>query len=216
MTTSGKLAIKVCGMRYTDNIAAVASLNPDYMGFILYKGSPRYIELREAERYASAIPSPIMKVAVIVDEHPEYAKRIALSGVFDLIQLHGHESADYCKEISKYIELIKVFRISDKLPSNLKEFEPHCKMLLFDTAAGIIGGTGLKFDHRILENYSCNKRYLLGGGISPEDSGYLKTINAEGITGVDLNSRFEVSPGLKNIELLKHFITNLRTSNDYT
>ena len=210
----GKIAVKICGMRYPDNIARVASLNPDYLGFILYKGSPRYVELTEAEHLALALPSSIRKVAVIVDEPLEYAKKIASGGAFNLIQLQGHESADYCRELSQYTELIKAFRISGKLPENLEGYEPYCKLFLFDTAGSAIGGTGLKFDHRILESYSLEKGYFIGGGISPDDSDYLKTIKAKGIEGVDLNSRFELSPGIKNIELLKHFITNIRMQDD--
>lgn len=211
---NGKTAIKVCGMKYPENLAQVASLNPDYLGFILYNGSPRYINITDAELLAITVPPSIRKVAVIVDEPLENAKRIALGGAFDLIQLHGHESAGYCREISKYIGLIKAFHIASVLPANLGEYEPYCNMFLFDTAGSSIGGTGLKFDHRILESYQQEKEYLIGGGISPGDLDYLKTLKAERIAGIDLNSRFEVIPGMKDIESLKHFITNIRKSND--
>lgn len=214
MTVQGKIAIKICGMKYPGNISEVASLNPDYLGFILYKGSKRYIDLNKAESIALGLPYSIKKVAVIVDEPLEYAKKIASGRAFDYIQLHGNESADYCREISKYTDVIKAFRISDRLPENLIDYELFCSMFLFDTAAMAIGGTGLKFDHGILETYTHEKPYLIAGGISPEDSGYLKTLKYRRNAGFDLNSRFEVSPGIKNIELLKHFITNIRKSDD--
>jgi phosphoribosylanthranilate isomerase len=210
----GKIAVKICGMRYPDNVADVASLNPDYLGFILFEGSPRYIKLIEAKHLAQALPSSIRKVAVIVDEPLESAKKIASGGTFDFIQLHGDESPDYCRELSQYTELIKAFRISGKLPENLEAYEPYCKLFLFDTAGSAIGGTGLKFDHRILKSYSLEKGYFVGGGISPDDSDYFKTTKNNRIEGVDLNSRFEFSPGLKNVELLKHFITNIRMQDD--
>lgn len=210
-----ELAIKVCGMKNPSNIAGVAVLNPDYMGFILYKGSPRYIEFREVKEIAGTIPSSIMKVAVLVDEPIENAIEIARSRVFDFIQLHGNETVKYCMELSEYADLIKAFRVLDALPRNMHKYESFCKMFILDTAGQMPGGTGLKFDHSILSAYDLETRYLLGGGISACDADYLRQIKTDRMIGVDINSRFELESGIKDINLLRNFITNIRKHYDY-
>lgn len=205
-----ELKIKVCGMKDSLNIAEVAGLMPDYMGFILYEQSPRYVSPEKAEALANGVPASIRRTGVLVNMPFEDASKIAHSGIFDILQLHGNESPDYCKRLSRNIEIIKAFRISDRLPENLKDYQPYCRMFLFDTAGKDFGGTGKKFDHSILASYALNTEYILGGGISADDSGYLKSFRNDKMAGVDLNSRFEISPGIKNVSLLKEFIEKLR------
>ncbi len=209
---SKRIAVKICGMRDPANIEKVASLKPDYLGFILYRGSPRFVGLPEAKRLAASLPSSVRKVAVLVDEPLERSVQIAQCGAFDLLQLHGQEDPDYCMELSQIIEVIKAFPVSGRLPENLEEYETCCKMFLFDTAGNCPGGNGMKFNHRILENYSLEKGFLIGGGITAKDAEYIKSIRAERMIGVDLNSRFETEPGVKDFKLLEYFISNLRMS----
>lgn len=201
-------------MKDPGNIFGVIVLEPDYMGFILYKGSPRYVGIKEAEALVKNIPSSIQKTGVLVDEPLEQAVSIAGSGIFDILQLHGNESADYCMRLSEHISVIKSFHISKTIPENLEEYQPFCSMFLFDTAGQGFGGTGEKFDHSILLGYTLNTEYMLSGGISADDSFLLKSFNQEKMTGVDLNSRFEISPGIKNINMLKNFIEKLRANDD--
>lgn len=208
------LKIKICGMKDPDNIAGVIMLEPDLLGFILYRQSPRYVSLKEAAVLTSAIPSKIQKTGVIVNESIENAVKIARSGIFDILQLHGDESPEYCGELSGYITVVKAFRISNALPGRLHDYEPFCSMFLFDTSGDKMGGTGKKFDHTILSGYSLNKEFILSGGISPGDAGLLKRSYPQQMAGVDLNSRFESAPGIKNISMLKIFIENLRKNND--
>jgi phosphoribosylanthranilate isomerase len=205
-----EIHIKVCGMKDPENIAEVVKLKPQYIGFILYEGSPRFVNLLTAERLAKNIPSSIQKTAVLVNEPIKNAIKIAESGVFDLIQLHGKETSEYSKKLSDHIKIIKAFSISDTLPENLSEYQYACSMFLFDTAGEKTGGTGKKFNHSLLKNYSLNTGFILSGGIDPADYDYIKSIKNEKMIGVDLNSRFETGPGIKDITLLKTFIDKIR------
>jgi len=209
-----EIKIKICGMKDPDNIANVIMLKPDYMGFILYKPSPRYVSLEKAGELVKEIPPLIQKTGVIVNEPIERAVTIATTRIFDILQLHGDESPDYCRRLSEHIRIIKAFRISKTLPENMEDYQPFCSMFLFDTAGRDFGGTGKKFDHHILDGYTLNTEYFLSGGISINDSNHLKSIYPPKMAGVDLNSRFEVSAGIKNISMLKNFIENLRTNDD--
>jgi phosphoribosylanthranilate isomerase len=204
------IKIKICGLKDRGNIAGVIALDPDYMGFILYESSPRYVSIKEAETLVKKIPSTIKKTAVLVNEPIELAISIAGSGIFDIIQLHGNESAEYCMRLSEHARIIKAFGISEKLPEDLEEYQPFCYMFLFDTAGQSFGGNGKKFDHTLLAGYNSDTEFMLSGGISADDSSCLKAFRHGKMTGVDLNSRFEVRPGIKNIALLEKFIQNLR------
>jgi phosphoribosylanthranilate isomerase len=205
-----RIKIKVCGMTSLSNVMDVAGLDPDYMGFILYHKSPRYVDLRTAEKLAGHIPLHIKKTAVMAEEPVRNAIEIAKSGIFDFIQLHGNEDAEYCSLLSRYASIIKVFRVSDSLPPGINEYSASASFFLFDTAGRNYGGAGRKFNHKILDNYSSETKYLLAGGISPDDSGYIRTIASENLEGVDLNSRFESKAGIKNTDLLRKFIENIR------
>jgi phosphoribosylanthranilate isomerase len=205
-----KIKIKICGLNNLKNAAEVAALQPDYIGFILYSGSPRYVSLEAAGTIIKNISTSIQKVAVLVNEPFENALKIAQSGYFDLLQLHGDESPEYCSKLSHEIRLIKAFSVSDKLPANMHDYLEFCEMFLFDTASESYGGSGQSFDHKILSEYKLDKAFILGGGISPDDSTSIKTLKTERLAAVDLNSRFEVKPGIKDIKLLKYFMEKLR------
>jgi phosphoribosylanthranilate isomerase len=205
-----ELLIKVCGLKYPRNIDEVAELQPDYMGFILYRGSQRYVDLQITEKLVKNIPLSITKVGVLVNEPIKTALNIAQSGIFDILQLHGNESTDYCRILSTHIRIIKAFSVKNSLPQDLSDYQPFCELFLFDTAGGKQGGNGRSFDHNILKQFSVEKKYILSGGISHNDTEYLKSINTDSLAGVDLNSRFEVKPGIKDIKLLKTFIGKLR------
>jgi phosphoribosylanthranilate isomerase len=206
-----EIQIKVCGMKDPSNIEEVVMLKPQYMGFILYEGSPRYVSIKKAGDLVKNIPLSIQKTGVLVNEPLENALRIAQSGIFDILQLHGNEDVDYCKELSASIRIIKAFSVSKTLPQNIPDYQPYCLMFLFDTAGSNYGGTGKMFDHSMLDNYSLDTDYILSGGISACDSTYIKSIHSDKMAGIDLNSRFEVKPGIKDIKLLKNFIENIRT-----
>jgi phosphoribosylanthranilate isomerase len=204
-----ELQIKVCGLKEPRNILEVAMLEPNYIGFVLHRYSKRYISLRNVQDTIKNIPPSIRKVGVIVNESVQSAIKIAHSGAFDLLQLHGNESIDYCRTLSSEIKIIKAFQVSGSLPDKISDYQPFCSLFLFDTAGRKPGGNGKKFDHSILDNYLPETGYLLSGGIGPEDYPYIKTMNKHGLSGIDLNSRFETQPGVKDVGLLKRFIENI-------
>ncbi|HEX2919768.1 MAG TPA: phosphoribosylanthranilate isomerase [Bacteroidales bacterium] len=208
------LQIKICGLKDPGNIGEIIHLQPDYLGFILYRNSPRYVETKSISGTLEKIPSSIKKVGVLVNEPLSKAIELAERGIFDLLQLHGNEDPQYCIELSKHARLIKAFRVSLSLPPDLEDYMNACDMFLFDTAGPNFGGSGQKFDHSILQDYGSEKKFLLSGGISPSDAHSFQNCIYPKMAGLDINSRFEIRPGFKDINLLKSFIGNIRRNNN--
>jgi phosphoribosylanthranilate isomerase len=206
-----RLKIKVCGMKFTDNINEISSLNPDFMGFIFHDKSPRH--LNPSENIDLRIPNKTtVKIGVFVnkslDEILELVKKMGLHGV----QLHGSESEELCYTLrSAGLVVLKAFPISEVSDfASTDVYEGTCDYFLFDTKTPQHGGSGQKFDWDILSAYEGNTKFFLSGGITVDDATLIKNIKHPLLAGVDLNSRFEISPGLKDVELLKSFITQLR------
>ena len=204
--------IKVCGMREAENIREVEALGIDMMGFIFWPKSGRYVS--EQPEY---LPTKCQRVGVFVDEDPGLVKRIANSYGLDYVQLHGHESPDYLHTLraawSEYgcntavPHIIKAFNISTSDDfTQTKAYEGLVDYFLFDTKGKSVGGNGEKFDWSVLEHYTGETPFLLSGGIGPDDTDRVKTFHHPKCIGIDLNSRFEVSPGLKDVNKLKSFI----------
>ena len=208
--------IKVCGMREPDNIRAVEALGIDMMGFIFWPKSSRYVSQRP-----DYLPKHVKRVGVFVDEDPEQVRRLADDYGLDYIQLHGHESPDYIRAImttSSIIHhpssIIKAFNIStaeDFLQT--KPYEGFVDYFLFDTKGPSVGGNGEKFDWNVLSAYDGSTPFLLSGGIGPDDAevltSHLSPLTSKKCIGIDLNSRFELSPGLKDITALRKFLNEL-------
>ncbi len=197
------LKIKVCGMRELENILQLKELNPDYVGFIFYSKSPRYVET--IDKSLLSLLQPIKKTAVFVDATSNEVTAMIKEYRFEAIQLHGKESADYCTEMKKEgVEVIKAFGIHEKF--DWKILEPYLDVVdyfLFDTYTRAHGGSGKAFNWEVLKAYPFEKPYFLSGGIGPDNIESALTIQDERLYGLDLNSKFEDSPGFKNIELLK-------------
>lgn len=191
------MMIKVCGLRDPLNIERVAELNPDYMGFIFYPPSPRYVGNLPRE-VLSSVPRSIKRVGVFVDEQREIIYRAIDRYELDVVQLHGNETPQFCKTIGSRCGVIKATRVVEA-----PKYVDSVDYLLFDTPTPSYGGSGVPFDWSELNNYHCSTPFLLSGGIGPEHS---EMIRKMGLFGVDINSRFETEPGIKNIELLKTFI----------
>ena len=202
--------IKICGMKDPENIRAVAALNPDYMGFIFYSKSPRYAEPLDVEVLKS-LPKRILKIGVFVNSSLEdiltVIKKYSLNGV----QLHGTESEDICYTLRMAGLLVfKAFPVAEASDFDATErYEGICDFFLFDTKTKEYGGSGVKFDWRMLESYNGETAFLLSGGISADDADAIRAINHPKLTGIDLNSKFEVSPGEKNVELLQGFLKEI-------
>jgi phosphoribosylanthranilate isomerase len=205
--------IKVCGMKDPDNIRQLLALKPDYIGFILYPASKRF--LGDDFQLNIEIPLSVKKVGVFVnapvDEVVRWVKRLKL----DYVQLHGDESVEYCRDIfERNISLIKAFGVDDAFSfHSLQEFAPFCSYFLFDTKTTQRGGSGEHFDWSVLQQYNLPKPFFLSGGIGPEDAMSIKEISGLPFHAVDINSRFEDAPAMKNIPLLKNFFTELRKVN---
>ncbi|MDD5152319.1 MAG: phosphoribosylanthranilate isomerase [Flavobacterium sp.] len=206
------MKLKICGMKYPENILEVGALLPDYMGFIFWKKSGRYFDGIIPE-----LPKSIKKVGVFVDETQEEILKKIKKHNLQAIQLHGHESANFClnlkTEMRNEIEIIKVFSVKDDFDFEvLKPFEKVCDYFLFDTKGKLPGGNGITFDWKVLENYPSTKPFFLSGGIGMNEFEAIKKITKTNLPvyAIDVNSKFEIEPGLKNIELLSSFKNNLK------
>ena len=183
------------------------------MGFIFWPKSSRYVSERPAY-----LPTNCKRVGVFVDEDIETVKRIADDYALDYIQLHGHELADYCAQLRGF-KLIKAFNIATT--EDFKQTEPYTGIVdyfLFDTKGKSVGGNGEKFDWSVLSAYDGNTPFLLSGGIGPDDAEVLTShfspLTSKKCVGIDLNSRFEIAPGLKDINKLKDFLNALNNEQD--
>ena len=186
-------------------------LKPDYLGFIFHKGSPRDVTETIDRLDLIAIPASVRKVAVTVDQPIWKVRELIRKHGFEAVQLHGDEDPVYCRELKQECEVIKAFRLTDSLPAELNEYEGNCHQYLFDAKGKYQGGNGIKFNHNLLNSYRSDTPYILSGGIGDDDLEYLLGINFERLAGVDLNSRFELSPGYKSLSSLKMFINKLRS-----
>ena len=211
--------IKVCGMREAENIREVEALGIDLMGFIFWPKSSRYVSERPAY-----LPTQCKRVGVFVDEDVETIKKIAEEYALDYIQLHGHESPDYIRQLrcvcSDSIATIKAFNIATKEDLEaIKPYEGIVDYYLFDTRATVPagspagsvlpGGTGAQFDWRVLADYVGETSFLLSGGIGPDDAERVKTFQHPKCIGIDLNSRFESAPAIKDAAVLRRFLSQL-------
>lgn len=195
-------------MKDEENIREIAALQPDFMGFIFYKRSPRFSQNFPQETILS-LPDSIKKIGVFVNENLEtiltYADRYRLDGV----QLHGAENEALCAKLKKETDLLIIKAFSIMTANNFKattKYENICDLFLFDTKSDVYGGSGLQFDWTILKAYQGDKTFLLSGGIAIEDWKKIEKIKHPKMIGVDINSRFETKPGYKNATLVKRFI----------
>ncbi len=198
-------------MKYQDNIKSVAELQPDYLGFIFYEKSKRNFDDKIPE-----INNEIKKTGVFVNESIEFILEKINEHQLTAVQLHGNESPEFCKELFRnQIEVIKVFSVDDNFDFEiLNNYEGVCDYFLFDTKGKEKGGNGITFNWDILKKYSSKKPYFLSGGIGLNEvdnlKEFLKTEASKYCYVLDVNSKFEDEPGLKNIQNLKLFIQDLK------
>ncbi|MCG9790923.1 phosphoribosylanthranilate isomerase [Flavobacterium algicola] len=199
------MKIKICGMKYPDNILQVGTLLPDYMGFIFWERSTRYFDGTIPD-----LPKSIKKTGVFVDETIDEIVRKVILYDLQAVQLHGNESVAFCIELKSKLknrtEIIKVFSILDDFNFEvLKPYESTCDYFLFDTKGKLPGGNGTTFDWKVLENYPSTKPFFLSGGIGSDEIEAVNEIMKTDlpIYAIDVNSKFEIEAGLKNIEALQ-------------
>jgi len=208
-----ELKIKVCGMRTPENISGVAFAFPDYLGFIFYPKSKRFVGFEPLSDVLSIIPDSVKKVGVFVDEAPEKVFEIYRNWNLNVIQLHGNETPEYCQQIQDSgITVFKAFSVDERFDFNsLSAYSEVCNYFLFDTKSQLPGGTGQKFNWQLLENYKGDVPFFLSGGIGPEDIDAISQFSHPKLFGIDINSGFEISPALKDVEKVKNFISGIRS-----
>ncbi len=212
------MKIKICGMKYPDNIREIADLQPDYMGFIFYSASKRYCIDTIQYKDIAEINFPIQKVAVFVNEPVKNVIRIATEYEMDILQLHGDESPEYCEELKLLdFTIIKAFGIDDTFDFNiLHEYEDHCDYFMFDTKTKDYGGSGRKFDWNILKQYTLTKPVFLSGGLEIQDIASVHDLLKEiPLYALDFNSKLEMDYGKKDIAKSKEAIQQVRMLADF-
>lgn len=201
-----KLKLKVCGMKYAENIQQVAALQPDYMGFIFYKNSPRFVG--EDFVLPSNFQMQINKVGVFVDQSEEYIlSKISRYGLSH-VQLHGNEPPVLCESLrNQQVKVIKVFSMGTEFDFRLlKAFLGVVDYFLFDTKGLQPGGNGVAFDWRVLYGYEYDTPFFLSGGLNPENIAGLSAINFKSLYGLDINSGVEIHPGLKDRNIIEELM----------
>lgn len=226
------LIIKVCGMRDANNINDVSNLSINWMGFIFYPKSPRYV--RQISSNAGIIPDysslemknadendaeRIQRVGVFVDDMPQNIVTRVFNYHLDIVQLHGSESPvmiDNLRrtidpDIRKGIKIMKAISVkSEEDIQRCKEYYGHVDYFLFDTKTPMKGGSGEQFDWSVLQSYEGTTPFLLSGGIGPEDASRVRAFSHPRCIGIDINSRFEEEPAFKNVNMLRKFISEVR------
>ncbi|MCG9970816.1 phosphoribosylanthranilate isomerase [Christiangramia crocea] len=213
---SSGLSLKVCGMKQPGNMIQVAELQPDYMGFIFYDKSPRYFDEELPE-----LPAEIKKTGIFVNASIKDILQKVSKYNLNAVQLHGDESAGFCKDLKTELqqlgntpEMIKVFSVGENFDfQEIKPYEGIVDYFLFDTKTELRGGSGKDFDWKILKEYPSNTPFFLSGGIGPEHGSaiaelkdhFLRIGKPALLYAVDVNSKFELKPGLKKLKELKDF-----------
>lgn len=204
-----KPLVKICGMRDRQNLAAVAALEPDLLGLIFYKHSPRFVG--SDFQLSDALPSA-KRVGVFVNETVETIEALRTKHQLRWIQLHGQESLAMVQEGYRLgWSMIKAFSIDEEFDfASTLEFAPFCKYFLFDTKGAYPGGNGRAFDWALLKNYTGNVPFLLSGGLAVSALNALKMVHHHMLAGFDFNSGVELAPGIKSIELVGTVINELK------
>lgn len=200
-------------MRQKANIEALVQLPVDFIGFIFYPQSPRYVGDIFEKSITDMVPQHIQKVGVFVNDSLNDVLRQAEKYKLQYIQLHGNEIPDYCNAIrEKGYKVIKAFKAEpEMLTCETADYRFACDYLLFDTPNAKHGGSGQKFDWEMLKVQKLYHQFFLSGGIAPGDEEKIKALDINELYALDINSRFEIEPGLKNIQLIKEFVVKVKS-----
>jgi phosphoribosylanthranilate isomerase len=207
------MKVKVCGNTDLQQLKELNSTGIDYAGLIFYEYSSRYVLKKLSGSGVKDLNLSIEKVGVFVNASEDFILQQAEDFSLDIIQLHGDETASFCSKISDHMKVIKAFRVEDETNIDwlVKEYVDVCDFYLFDKGStGLYGGTGQKFNWKLLENSIIGKPFFLSGGIAPGDVEVLKNLTHPYFYGVDINSKFEIEPGIKDIKLVKQFLSDLK------
>ncbi|MFD2871673.1 phosphoribosylanthranilate isomerase [Mucilaginibacter ximonensis] len=209
------MKIKVCGLKYPDNIRAIEALEPKYMGFIFYGRSPRFAGDLDADALAAISPE-IIKTGVFVNERAEEIEALVDKYDFKAVQLHGNESPEFVERFKDRVQVLKAFGVNEDFDfEQLKDYVGKVDHFLFDTKTDAHGGSGKTFNWDILNKYTLEVPFFLSGGLSLDNLDQINKIKHPQFYGVDLNSKFETAPGLKDIEKLKQAFSLIKQDNTH-
>jgi phosphoribosylanthranilate isomerase len=210
------MRVKVCGMTQLDQVRKLDEMGIDFAGFIFYPKSPRYAAKHIRGELLKKAKLRLGKVGVFVNTPYEELMHHVDEYGLDMVQLHGDETPRYCDQVANYVNVIKVFRLGENDPIEwiTRPYQESCDMFLFDTLGVGYGGTGKKFNWEVLKHATVNKLFFLSGGIEPEDLEKLREFEkapvAAKLFSIDINSRFEISAGIKDLEKIKTFVGALK------
>jgi phosphoribosylanthranilate isomerase len=210
------LRVKVCGMTKAEQVQELDELGVEFAGFIFYPRSPRYVLNSMDAAAVKKIKGRINKVGVFVNATVEEVLRAVDECGLYLVQLHGDESPRYCEKIADYVTVIKAFRLTenDNVAWKIKDYYDAVDMFLFDTEGAGYGGTGKKFNWELLKGENIQKPFFLSGGIEPSDAAQLQAFQKEAVAkdlfAIDVNSKFEILPGVKDMDKIRTFLDGLK------
>lgn len=206
------MKVKVCGMTEFNQLQALENLGVDFAGLIFYEGSKRYVGDKLINQKTEIRNLKINRVGVFVNATKEEIAKAVEDYGLSFVQLHGDESPEFCREMQQFIPVIKTIRISEatELQVEKDKFENACDYFLFDTDSKQYGGSGKKFNWEVLQSVKINKPFFLSGGIGLQDIEEVKAFNHPMLFAIDVNSKFEISPGVKNLEQVETFVNALR------
>ena len=213
------MRVKVCGMTDLDQIRQLDAMGVDFAGFIFYPKSPRYVARHISGEQVKKARLRLGKVGVFVNADYDEVMRQVDSYGLDMVQLHGDETPRFCEQLANYISVVKVFRLSDNDPIDwmIRPYQEYCDMFLFDTEGAGYGGTGKKFNWDTLKPAHIDKLFFLSGGIEPADVEKLLAFEREPVArklfAIDINSKFETSPGIKDLKKIRTMLDGVKQAN---
>ncbi|MBO9633625.1 MAG: phosphoribosylanthranilate isomerase [Chitinophagaceae bacterium] len=209
------MRVKVCGMTQPDQVEGLANMGVSFAGFIFYPKSPRYV-FKHMTTTQIRKQNHINKVGVFVNAPIEEVLHMVDECRLHLVQLHGDENPKYCEKIADYVSVVKAFRLSDNdsVEWMIRPYMDCCDMFMFDTMGAGYGGTGKKFDWSVLKDSVIGKPFFLSGGIEPGDVEKLREFEqepaAKALFAIDINSKFETSPGFKDMNMVREFVEQMK------
>lgn len=212
------MKIKVCGISTRRDLLAIQDMGVEYVGFIFVPSSPRFLlnslDAVELKLVLNAFPQT-SRVGVFANENAEVVRAIAKEYALTSLQFHGDESPLYCSEFADEFEVIKSFSIGSANDfDKCAAFETSCKLFVFDTEGPLLGGNGTSWDWKLMSHYSGSTPFLVSGGIGPDDISKIRAVTHNRFLGIDINSKFETAPGMKNVETLIQFVGTVKTNSN--
>jgi phosphoribosylanthranilate isomerase len=204
------LKIKICGMRDVENIKQILELEPDYLGFIFYEKSARYVSESQMKEVIKLNFGETERVGVFVNESIANILKYADQGFFDVVQLHGNEAPEMVNALkNEGLEVIKVFSVDDDFDAKILNKYTEADYFLFDTKGKLPGGNGVKFNWDVLGNSKIKKPFFLSGGLGVDDMELINSFKSKNLYALDFNSKLEDEPGLKNLSKVRKLMENI-------